>query len=152
MSQVPLRELLKDPIFRKWMAKPPSHPGPTRWRVWVRRKKKGPWGKIEFDTYAEAYRWMAKHLGEYQDMAVSCLKYPSKAPRIKVGGKIKDWPMPEGHGWCGFCRRPVIYAYFTKHHFWTMVGRKWAVNGTEKLCPICGARERFADTTRRRGS
>jgi len=161
MSQIPLKKLMKDPIFRKWMAQVPSgFLGQTRWRVWVKRKKKGPWGKIDFATYPEAYRWMAKNLSEYHDMAIHSLARLHRPPRtrVKTGTtaqgldtyRYKDWQLPAGHGWCGLCRRPVVFAYFSKHHFWTHVGKPWVLDGATRLCPICGGRESFVDVTRRK--
>lgn len=150
---ITFRELMQDEVFRKWMAKPPKLQ--SRWRVFVQKEEGGRWGKADFDTYADAYRFMAKNLKKYHDMSIHCLARLSDPPIVvrKTGRVVKgipertrkSWMLTTkldlaGHRWCGLCRRPVKFRYFTRHH---AIPSKYPINGYEKLCSICGGREVF---------
>jgi hypothetical protein len=165
--QITLRELLADPTYRKWFAKPPKltnfSPSGRPYRVYVQRELDGSWAQAAFPKYADAYRYIAKHLRVFHDMAIATpgqAFHPpvlvSKEPVLKrkvvqlKGGKTKIvrryvyersyWrPALEllGHQWCPYCRRPTVFAYFAKHH---------TVKNCipyEMRCTICGVRRTF---------
>jgi hypothetical protein len=139
-----LRKQLKDPIFRKWFAMPPRvRPTAARtpeWFIYVQAEKGGPWRRKEARTYKEGYKWVAKNLKNYHDIALSNKRVCFKPPvvRDKMLGKKRyhfpDDPDPKSH-WCGFCRRLTRFAYFRKHHAMP----KW-VDDSVRRCNICGAR------------
>jgi hypothetical protein len=140
IEQVTLRELLQDPLFRKWMTKiprPSPTPFPNGWRVYA--KIGGRWRRKEFRTYAEAYRWLMPRLRRFEDAAISSKAQPFKPPIVSRGG-VKDFWRPKldllGHRWCPYCRRPTVFFTFRKHH--AMPANLCA--SYEPRCTICGIR------------
>lgn len=138
-DQISFKELLQDPLFKAWTRKPPqlqsvamlSHP----WFVYVKRE--GRWARKEFVSYAAGFNWLAARIkeGMVQDAAIHCKRQWYSPPRVKVGEKRTFWPMPPNHRWCGFCRRPVVYDTFSKHHAMPKYLATY-----EPRCTVCGAR------------
>lgn len=54
----------------------------------------------------------------------------------------------EVHDWCTYCRRPVVFQWFTKHHALRASGLQELIDPSARRCSICGAREDFVRTTR----
>lgn len=146
-EQIPLRELLKDPLYRKWLAKIPhemdaqtdQHKKP--WRVWVQRERDGRWAFKDFTKYSEAYKFVAQNVKGFWDMALHCKAHLYRHPRIKQGLKRVPWTLPEGHDWCGLCRRPTIFRSFKHHHAFgrNRDGSRWQLSNWRR-CSICGIR------------
>jgi len=136
-----------------WNSSPP-------WVVYVQREANGKWGKREFWKYRKALKFLyrALELGVH-DAALNCKRIgfepPIRFARIRgkyvegSDGKMRPatkriWWRPvlmEGdqeHLWCMYCRRPVIFKYFSKHK------RLGEVDQTVRRCTICGASERIA--------
>lgn len=139
-DQISFKELLQDPLFKQWTMKPPklqplwySH---NPWYVYVRRE--GRWARKEFPSYATAFNWLVMRLkgGKVEDAAIHCKRHWYSPPLIKAEGKRTYWPMPPDHRWCGFCRRPVVYNTFTRHHAMPPYSATY-----EPRCTICGARQ-----------
>lgn len=140
-EQIRLRTLLKDDVYyRKWFCKPPTirvvHTTPP-WRLFVQKEKGGPWFKKDFPTYAQAFHAVKLKLPEYWDMAIHCKPQAFKPPVVRIAKK-KVWnPIPEGHVWCGYCRRPTVFFFYRKHP-----NMKGTSVGAMR-CQICGVRETF---------
>lgn len=136
-STLSVKTLLRDPIYKKWMSKPPKLKvqGSTKpWKIFV-LKKTGKWATIEFDTYPQAFNWMAKHLKEYDDIVIHSKREMFKPPVVKYKGKKCYWPSPRGYRWCPYCRRPTQFKYFRRHHNLKTMA-PWY-----KRCEVCGVRK-----------
>lgn len=146
-------------------AMPPGMRDPNRaksppWVVYVQRETGGPWGKKEFWKYTEAFKFMVKWLNNgAHDLAINNKRYgyepPQRFARIKgkyvVGSdgikrqatKAIPWKptLEQGdaeHHWCKYCRRPVVFKFYSKHK------RLGAVDQSVPRCCICGASARVA--------
>ena len=144
------------------ISRDPNRASSPTWVVYVQREQGGGWGKKEFWKYSKAlkfmYYWVLER-GAY-DAALNNKRHPTDPPmrlaRIKgkfVRGsdgvlrqvtKYVKWvcraiPLdgPE-HRWCMYCRRPVVFKFYTKHK------RLGVVDPGVKRCCICGASERIA--------
>ena len=166
-----MSELLEDKAFREYMLKVPKtypvsrseHLSPM-WVVYVQKTTDGPWRRKAFRKYKEAFKFMRKamKLG-YHDVAINNkrLDYdpPMRFVRIKgryiVGSdgvkrqvtKKVPWKprLPadeEAHQWCRFCRRPVIFKRYSKHHAMPQFGNN--ISWDVRRCCICGCSERIA--------
>jgi len=140
-EQIRLFTLLKDDSFyRQWFVKPPKplkvfHTGAMPWRLIVQKEKGGKWYRKDFPTYTEAFYAVKVRLPEYWDMAIHCKPQAFNAPVVKINGKRIWAPMPEGHRWCVYCRRPTVFVYVHRHHM-----MKYKVSAEEARCLMCGAR------------
>lgn len=143
MQQIRFVTLLKhDPIYKKWLAKPPTLTGHVAfdpWRLFIQRNEDGGWAYRDFTHYADAYRTLAKLLPEVNDVALNCKRQAFRPPVLKVGGKKTYWPRPEYHEWCPFCRRPVILKKLKRHPLHPKI--KWSE--PKWMCGICGALAEF---------
>ena len=129
-------------------------------------RPEGKWGRADFQSYAKAANFLIGHLRSgAHDGALTCPSHAfhppvlvSKEPkRVLVtvqlrGGKTKKvrryayqryyWrPAMElyGHQWCPYCRRPTVFAYFSRHHALpTNLCLPY-----ELRCSICGVRRTF---------
>lgn len=159
-TQITMKELLADPVFRKWMTKKPSPvASKVRWRLYVQREEGGPWAKKDVDSYSQGYRHLATNFKRWHDASLTCLSTETLPPIVRKPAmvKIKDPQTGKikqvkgykrvyhslvrttGHRWCGYCRRPTVFRKFSKHHALPtkLVGQlSW-----ETRCTICGIRE-----------
>jgi len=151
IDQVSMRELLEDELFRKWMVKVPPH-ALGRWRVYVLRDRG--WQRGEIDSYHHAYRWMASLLRreDVLDVAVNNPAFPTRQParRTESGAVERWWPLSLAedlrHRWCPYCRRPTVFAYFSRHH----ALRTTTVDVNERRCYVCGCSQSLANKKRRK--
>jgi hypothetical protein len=143
-DQTPMRLLLEDKVYVKWLKLTPLQQSiaPTPWRVWAQKEPGGRWSKRDFVKYAEAFRFMVKlHKAGFYDYALSNRVEPYRPPlvKLKTGKRIRHTPHALGESadqsWCCYCRRPTIFAWFTKHHNLPMHALTPA-----KRCAICGIR------------
>ena len=139
VEQIRLRTLLKeDEFYRKWFMKPPkikvSHHTPP-WRLMVQKEKGGRWYLKDLPEYAQAFGVVKLRLSEYWDMTIHCKPQGFKPPVLKISGKRIWAPMPLGHRWCMYCRRPTVFRCFRKHP-----NSKLILSIEEERCSICGAR------------
>ena len=165
---IPMSELIKDPVYRKFLLTPPLIPEHAKarkgvsppWVVYVQRKSGGPWGKREFKTYKKAFKFFRKALKlGVHDITINNKRIgyepPSKWVRVRgkyvtgsdgirrqaqkqVFWKVKLSPEDEEHHWCKYCRRPTVFKYYSKHK------RLGEVSPWARRCCICGASERIA--------
>lgn len=146
--QITLRELLKDPLFKKWMGKVPTlrvpdHTQSLPWRIYV--LDEGRWKMTEAQTYAAGYRWVAKNIRNYEDLALTCKPQGFNPPvlRNKTTQAKEYWRrFPFDHVWCPYCRRPTVFFTFAKHHAFPR-GKQWACSPYDRRCTICGVRLSF---------
>jgi len=140
-QQIRLFTLLKDDThYRHYFTKPPKplrvfHTNPDPWRLIVQKDKGGKWFKKDFPSYAEAFHAVRPRLSSYWDAAIHCKPQAFNAPVVKIDGKRIWLPMPEGHRWCVYCRRPTVFGYCTRHHM-----SKYSLPAEELRCLMCGAR------------
>lgn len=168
---IPMSELIKDPVYRKFLETPPKTPKVTRdptqqksppWVVYVQVENGGKWGKKEFWKYSEAFKffrvWMKKGA---HDATINNKRFPFDPPmrRVRIKGKFvlgsdgverqatKEIPWKlkadiavdyPDHHWCRYCRRPVVFKFFSKHK------RIGDCDPTVKRCVICGSSTRIA--------
>lgn len=130
------------------------------WVVYVQVEVGGPWGKKEFWKYSEAFKffraWMRKGA---HDATINNKRVPFDPPErlARIKGKFvlgsdgvrrqatkyirwvpKLEPEDPTHHWCRYCRRPVVFKYYSRHK------RIGVVDPTVRRCCICGASERIA--------
>lgn len=101
---ITLNELLEDPIYREFFRTVPktvkAKPGQLPWRVYIQRDVDGPWAKKELETYADAFRLIAKyrannrlHDGAIQSRGIAFAP-PQRVARLTQNGKpvfhVKD--------------------------------------------------------------
>lgn len=170
-DQVTFKELLQDKIYKEWVRRPPQFRIPPTaanpWRVWVQRRRNGPWAKKDYPTYASAFNRLIREFRDGAfDGAVGCPSRTSPRPMVKRGYKklIRDgkividpkngkpmlipkrvrWVVPENHFWCPYCRRPTRWGYYSKHHALPKGLQLFGtLLGDEMRCRICGVRRSF---------
>lgn len=147
MQQIRFAKLIKqDPLFRKWLAKPPRlsvHTGANPWRLFIQRDEDGGWAYRDYPRYNDAYETLAKYLPKVHDMALNCKPQGFPPPRLKHDGERTWWPRPSYHEWCPFCRRPVLIVKRRKHPLMPQLKHSEPI----RMCGICGAREEFIKMT-----
>ena len=166
-----IHELLEDPIYKAYFLEQPKVPWakkPTMtkpWRLYVMLKGTKTWRRKEFDTYADAFKYLRTLMkqGRISDAAIHCKRYAFDPPTrlAKIRGKFKigsdgkkrqvvkevRWRERlhvdeiETHTWCPYCRRPTVFKYYTKHHALKSLGG--IVDSSVRRCCICGISERM---------
>ena len=95
-SLIPMSELVKDPVYRRYLQTKPDLPPVARsklnqsppWVVYIQKDAHGKWGKREFWKYSEAFKFMSRALKlGVADAALNCKRIgfepPSRFVRIK---------------------------------------------------------------------
>ncbi len=163
---ITLLELLEDPVYKKYFCTVPQLPNVPRlvepWRLYVRSESG--WRKKDFWKYKEAFVFYSGRKTQFQDAAIVCrpLILPPPTRVVKLKGKYHKngqqmtkeiiWQPklaehPEDHYWCGRCRRPTVFKYFSRHHAFT--GENAALmDPNAKRCLICGLRLESMGTRR----
>lgn len=137
------------------------------WRVWIRSDPGSAWRKKEFDTYEHALDVVLRRIdrGDCYDGAIQSRGRfylpPVKRSRLVHNGqpilergrdgvlrpKIHEavWNTPGelvreygAHQWCFYCRRPVVFSYFTQHHAFRGTSLESLYNGDIRRCTLCG--------------
>lgn len=170
LEMITIRELLRDPQFRKFFTSVPElpeHYTPDRmpWRLLVMKKGEDKWRGKRFGTYQEAFAGFKTMLPKIDNAAINCpaLSFmpPIRNLRVKgkmvkgPGGKLKPFIVTkiwrpqieadmEQHHWCPHCRRPTVFHY--------SASKQRVINGFVQPpsepalhCMICGASERIID-------
>lgn len=140
-EQVPLRQLLSDPIYREWLRTPPvgGFPEWARFRVYAKVEENRPWARKDFDTFVEAYNFLARNLKNWYDAALISTNYESRPPVVRINKRrqyLASVLSVPGHQWCGQCRRPTVFGYFRSHHAFS--GLNFKPLPYKKRCGICG--------------
>lgn len=138
-QQIQLRELLKDPQYRAWFSKVPKlttvhHSSP--WRLFLQKEEGGKWARADVPTYVKAYSAVKLRLSDYFDITIHSKPQAFKPPVVEFAGKRIYLPLPDDHTWCVYCRRPTVFAYFTKHPNMPKI----ILAEYELRCGICGGR------------
>jgi hypothetical protein len=137
------RELLSDSIYAKWFATPPKAQHEyLRWRVYAQKKAGKRWQKKDFLTWEQAFKFFRRHQAEWYNASLTCRNEEWRPPVVKYQGKrqyLKRVILMEAHRWCGYCRRPTMFGYFTKHHAFPKGGIQ--PKPGDRRCGICGIRE-----------
>lgn len=148
-EQLTMRELLEDPIYKKWIRTTPQlhvfSASGKPWRVWAQRKRGGGWSRREFATYVEAFNFMARLLRDEFHDATVCSKIHGFQPPVvrdkRTQQKRHHVPGKPGqsdkHMWCPHCRRPTVFTTFLKHHAFDRL----LYNTYTARCAICGIAE-----------
>jgi hypothetical protein len=94
-----MSELIKDPVYRKFLTTPPQLPAHAEnkrlndsppWVVYVQRVSGGKWGKKEFWTYKKAFKFFRKALKlGVHDVTINNKRVGSPPPSkwVRVRGK-----------------------------------------------------------------
>lgn len=154
-KQVRFKDLLADPLYKKWLMRPqPKHPlAREPWRVFVKRKKRGAWAKKDFGTYNEALRFAASWVKRgAHDLAIHHRPSPLPGLVVKRGeSRLSYLELPKSihladHDWCALCRRPTLFAKYGKHHAFPS---NFPCNPEVRRCSICGGSEELSRPRRR---
>lgn len=150
--QITMRELLRDPIYKAWLQRPPNFDRPMmgdRPYVLWQLTPEGKWQADRFATYVKTYNAMIHALkAGALDAACNYPGRPSTIPKVKRQGKVTRWALPEDHQWCPYCRRPTRWGYYHRGHHAFPPSLKSAVDPAMKRCRICGVRWEFARRAR----
>jgi len=139
-QQVSLKQLLRDPIYRKWFSTQPlgGFPAYTKFRVYAQVKDDGPWAKKDFNDFKDAYNFVAKYLKKWNDAALVAKNYESRPPVVRKQGRRQYYApvmtLP-GHHWCTYCRRPTVFSYYTQHHAFP---QGFQILAYKRRCGVCG--------------
>jgi hypothetical protein len=138
-----LVQLLDNKLYREWFyTKPPvaNIKAPTyRWIVYAQKKEGGSWAKVDKPSYRTALKTVDQLLElDYWDLAIHSRRraYPRPTkmhPRTGLPARMK---LPGGHVWCPYCRRPVLFKWFSKHHAFRSIDQKF--DPSKLRCTICG--------------
>lgn len=128
MTQITIRELLKDAEYAKYFRQVPVLPDHYRseskpWCLYVQLKGTKTWKKKRYGTYAEAYKGLKKILPLAYDAAINCpgLGFRPPIKTVKPKGatdrsqlRSMIWRPALGddhapHHWCSYCRRPTVW-------------------------------------------
>lgn len=159
-----IHELLEDKTYKEFFTTRPQipqvHPDQIPWRVYVQREANGGWAKKEFALYTAAFKFLKPYLKTCHDAAIQskgvAYQPPARTVRITKNGKpvMVDgkpklrrivWqpklPYDEvPHTWCTYCRRPTVFAWFSKHHAFP---KGYELVTPYQRCVICGTSERL---------
>lgn len=137
------------------------------WRVWIQTDPRSTWRKKEFNTYEQAVDVVQRRIarGDCYDAAVQSRGRfylpPVKRSRLVHNGQPVLEKRPDGslrpkihestwnppgelvreygaHLWCFYCRRPVVFAFFTRHHAFRGTSLESFYNGDIRRCTLCG--------------
>lgn len=155
---ITIHELLEDPIYRKYFSTVPKLPAVPRlappWRLYLKNTE-GRWLKLDCEQYAQAFKVFKANRDKAIDAAIVCrpmtLPPPTKVVRVKgkyvngvqVTREVLWQPNLAGeddaHSWCGRCRRPTVFKFFTQHHAFRGEQTQ-LMDPSVRRCVICGIR------------
>lgn len=168
-SLIPMSELVRDPVYKRFLQTKPTLPGIARsqkmmasppWVVYIQKRADGPWGKKEFWKYSDAFKFLKKALKlGVHDAALNCKRVgfdpPLRFARIKgkfvVGSDGKERQATKAVPW-----KPKLDVGDEDHHwckycrrptvfkYYRKHKRLQVVDSTMPRCCICGASARIA--------
>lgn len=142
---ITMRELLKDPLYRRYFLTSPKFPFRLAldkpWRVWAivgdTREDPDIWvpdfRKKDFPTFKDAFTFIKPRINKYRDFSITSRVIgfvPPKSVRAQFG---------EDYDWCIMCRRPTIFEPHTTHHALKDEIHRYFVEWP--VCMFCGSRE-----------
>lgn len=152
-----LETMPKTPIISRDKAVQKSPP----WVVYVQIESGGKWGKKEFWKYTKAFKFFRACMKQgVHDATINNKRVPTPPPSrmVRIKGKYitgsdgvrrqattsVEWQMPAllradypDHHWCLYCRRPVLWKFYSKHP------RLGPVDPFIPRCCICGVSARI---------
>ena len=170
-DMIPMSELIKDPVYRKFLETPPKTPKFTRdpatqksppWVVYIKPDKAGNWGRKEFWKYSEAFhffrKWMKK--GAY-DATINNKRYgfPPPMRRVRIKGKFitgTDGVERQATTQVAWKMKADVATDYPDHHwcrycrrpvefkYFSKHKRLGEVDPTTRRCIICGGSTRIA--------
>jgi len=162
-DQIRIHKLIKhDAQFKKFLTTPAKlkypRAGQTPWRLFVQRTRGGPWAHKSYPSYPEAYNALRKYLPTCHDAAINCKPQGFEPPMVRQNYKVRlrsansaakpkfvvktrqlYIPMPFGHNWCPFCRRPTVFKRMKSHALYKSIH----MEDNPSRCTLCGARREF---------
>lgn len=163
MTQITIRELLKDEQYKKFFLTvpqlPPHYKGTKPWKLMVQLKGQQGWKAKRYETYKEAVIALKKFLPKANDIVINCpalgFRPPIKNVRFKgqyntVRGKkvpvfrsvIWRPALDEDHSahvWCPYCRRPTVFKTLAARLHTTSGGT--VITDPKFRCSLCSASE-----------
>jgi len=172
---ITLKELLRDPVYRKYFLTKPrlygqynDFPDFKPWALAIQKQPHGQWAYKDYHDFMEAFNKLKKYVPVLNDAAIISKATGCPPPRVNVAvegkffvrGKKKiqvtqreDWrvslPMGEDarHRWCPFCRRPTVFTTFIYHpRFPSSKSNGMLLDPDMPRCTICGASENLVST------
>lgn len=151
------------PQLKEYLLKVPKLPDIPRltppWRVYGQQHNGGRWGRKDFPTYKGAFQYWKQRRNNFHDISITCKPMgflpPGKIVKLRRNGeplmvktangkrqatKLIPIRPPADHLWCLYCRRFVIFTWFTAHHAFSG-NMKLLMDPTVRRCSICGVRE-----------
>lgn len=168
MSQLTIRDLLKDEEYKKYFLTVPKLPdhykGTKPWKVLVKLKGSSQWRAKRVETYKEAVILLKKYLPKADDVVINCPALPFRPPikNVRLKGQfdlVRGKKTPafrsviwkpklhsdhDRHYWCSYCRRPTVFK--------VLAARLHTINGGVPLitepklrCTICHSSENIVN-------
>lgn len=166
---ITMPELLEDRAYYNYIMTKPHTPEVAggkhmvgQWAVYFRKDNQSPWKRKSFYKYKKALKFFFQvHEAGYYDFALANRRLSFKPPKrvVRIKGKymtnskgekvqvtklVKWKPKLSGdeqeHLWCGYCRRPTLFKYFSKHHALKVP----EVDSGVTRCAVCGASSRIS--------
>lgn len=168
MTQITIKELLKDEQFKKYFLTTPQLPdhyrGSKPWKLFVKLKGKDRWQAKRFETYKEAAVAFKKLLPKLEDAAINSPALGFRPPirNVRLKGQsttIRGQQSPvyrsvvwrpsldadhETHYWCPYCRRPTVFRVLaTRLH--TIDHKSSFLSAPRLRCTICMASDELVN-------
>lgn len=149
IDQVRMEDLLEDPAYARFISITPKlrsdwmpHPA---WQVLVLTTE-GKWQRALFSDYQKGliYFHDRVHDEDVHDITLGCRREETAPPLLKIktgqGIKRRRWNrIPDGHLWCGYCRRPTRFVKgLTAHHSFSGTFSQGRLDPSIRRCYVCG--------------
>lgn len=167
VEMITIRELLRDPTYKKYfmsVPKLPEHytPDSLPWRLMIQKPGETQWRSKRFGTYREAFDAFKRLLPTIHNAAINCppLHFMPPVKTVKLKGKTDGKGRPilktivwkpaidaelEKHYWCPFCRRPTVFRMAIAPKRRSKSGHILVASEPSMRCMICGASENIVD-------
>lgn len=164
---ITIRELLRDPQYKKFFTSVPELPGHYKpemkpWKLYVLKEGEHVWRSKRFGTYRDAFAGFKTMLPTLTNAAINCpaLGFMPPVRNVRVKGKVDGRGKPiikslvwkphltddmSPHNWCPHCRRPSIFRYALPKKIVQASGLVLPQGEPALRCIICGASENVVD-------
>jgi hypothetical protein len=141
-----MRELLKDPLYRRYFLLSPRFPYSLAidkpWRLWVDlgTENESNFRKKDFETFGEAFNYIKVKTDRFK-------KIPDRIADFAISSRIIGFVAPksvqaaylEDYQWCIMCRRPTLFEPYETHHALRQSIHRYFTD--VPVCIFCGNRE-----------